>query len=47
MVEEGNIEQYLKDDSTEEEEQDQNFIPTIVNKSEQIEKEKQEDIQVR
>ena len=46
MVEEGNIDQYLKDESTEEDEQDQNFIPRIVNKSEQIEKEKQEDIQV-
>ena len=46
MAEMGNIDQYLKDDSTEDDEQDQNVIPKIVNKSELNEKEKQEDIQV-
>ena len=46
MAEMGNIDQYLKDDSTEDDEQDLNVIPNIVNKREQDEKEKQEDIQV-
>ena len=46
MIEEGNIEQYLKDDSTEDDEQDGNVIPIIVDINEQKEKEKQEDVQV-
>ena len=46
MAEMGNIDQYLKDDSTEDDEQDQNIIPNVVNKREQDEKEKQEDVQV-
>ena len=46
MIEEGKIEQYLKDDSTEDDEQDGNVIPIIVDINEQKEKEKQEDVQV-
>ena len=46
VIEGGNIEQYLKDDSTEDDMQDGNVIPKIVDINEQKEKEKQEDVQV-
>ena len=46
VIEGGNIEQYLKDDSTEDDVQDGNVIPKIVDINEQKEKEKQEDVQV-
>ena len=46
MIEEGNVEQYLKDDSNENDEQDGNVIPNIVDVNEQKEKQKKEDVQV-